>query len=164
MKTVPSCPPTSGTDAPVLETSDEAGRGPRCARVFTRASASTTVLAWVVLVGAVVHPADGMGVPICPSHLVTGLPCPGCGLTRSVSCAIRGDLSLSWHYHPFGAGILLLVAVVAVVGILPAASRARVAAWRKRNSRWLAALGVGYCAVLVAYGVARMMGLVGHQV
>lgn len=32
----------------------------------------------------------------------TGMPCPGCGLTRSVLAFFRGDLPLALHYNAWG--------------------------------------------------------------
>jgi hypothetical protein len=43
------------------------------------------------------------GLPdLCFFHSTTGLPCPGCGLTRSFVTAGRGDLGLSLYFHRFG--------------------------------------------------------------
>lgn len=39
---------------------------------------------------------------ICPFHHFTGLPCPGCGLTRAFVCLGHGQLVESLHWHPLG--------------------------------------------------------------
>lgn len=41
----------------------------------------------------------GLGLP-CVFHSLTGLYCPGCGGTRAVKCLLRGDLRMSFQYHP----------------------------------------------------------------
>lgn len=49
--------------------------------------------------------ADGRigGLPsVCPFYLLTGLPCPGCGLTRAFVCLGHGRLTESLHWHPLG--------------------------------------------------------------
>ena len=38
----------------------------------------------------------------CPIRHVSGVPCPGCFLTRSVSLALTGQLSDSLEYHVLG--------------------------------------------------------------
>ncbi|MEQ8349954.1 MAG: DUF2752 domain-containing protein [Leptospiraceae bacterium] len=56
--------------------------------------------------------AGNSGVSICFFYSITGLPCPGCGMTRSVHFLIHGDLIHSLKYHPLGfvtLGICLLV-------------------------------------------------------
>ncbi|MBR2460441.1 MAG: DUF2752 domain-containing protein [Clostridia bacterium] len=30
----------------------------------------------------------------------TGIPCPGCGLTRATLSALRGDIATAFAYHP----------------------------------------------------------------
>ena len=39
---------------------------------------------------------------ICPFYNLTGLPCPGCGLTRAFACLGHGHLWDSLHWHPLG--------------------------------------------------------------
>lgn len=38
---------------------------------------------------------------LCPMVMITGLPCPGCGLTRAVFCLLRLDFSGAFRIHPF---------------------------------------------------------------
>jgi hypothetical protein len=49
---------------------------------------------------------------MCPFRLVTGRPCPACGLTRSWSAATRLDVRESAAWHPLG--IPMLVGALAV--------------------------------------------------
>lgn len=37
----------------------------------------------------------------CPSRLLLGLPCPGCGMTRAVAALLRGDLAGAFILHPW---------------------------------------------------------------
>lgn len=39
---------------------------------------------------------------ICPFYNLTGLPCPGCGLTRAFVCLGHGHWRESLHWHPLG--------------------------------------------------------------
>lgn len=45
----------------------------------------------------------------CLFYHLTGLPCPGCGLTRSFVCLSHGHLGESLHWHPLGPAIFLLL-------------------------------------------------------
>ncbi len=64
--------------------------------------------------------SQGSGGPtLCPYRLCSGHACPGCGLTRSIASGLRGDLALSWRFHPLGlliAAQLLVVWVVMITG------------------------------------------------
>lgn len=48
---------------------------------------------------------------LCPFRLCTGHACPGCGLSRSIGALVRGDVALSWRYHPLAIVVLVQVAV-----------------------------------------------------
>lgn len=38
----------------------------------------------------------------CPFHFITGIPCPGCGMGRSIICFFHGRFVDSWLFHPLG--------------------------------------------------------------
>lgn len=52
-----------------------------------------------------------LGLPPCGFLLVTGLPCPGCGLTTAFSAMMHGDLVAAARANPFG--VLLFAATAA---------------------------------------------------
>lgn len=56
----------------------------------------TGVLAVVVLY-FIMHALFGA---FCPSVIVTGFPCPGCGMTRAVLYLLKGQFSRSWALNP----------------------------------------------------------------
>src|SRR5213082_114107 len=72
-------------------------------------------LAAAVLLGAALVPPSWVaaGPPLCPFRLLTGLPCPGCGLTRSVVSLAHGDLAAALTFHPLGP--LLIVGLLGVL-------------------------------------------------
>ena len=51
--------------------------------------------------------------PPCPMLTVTGVPCPMCGMTRSVRSFSVGDIDASIRYQPFG-----MIAAVVGIGVL----------------------------------------------
>ena len=54
---------------------------------------------------------------LCPFMRWLGLPCPGCGLTKSLYCYAKGDVITSLSYHPFGIvvqGIALCILILSI--------------------------------------------------
>jgi hypothetical protein len=65
------------------------------------------------------------GIP-CAFHWMTGIPCPGCGLTRSILALMQGRLEDSLLLHPMGPLLFLGLAAALLTGIMPRAMRGRV--------------------------------------
>ena len=59
----------------------------------------------------------GLGLP-CLFQTLTGLYCPGCGGTRAIRSLLKGDLRMSFQYHPL---VLYAVFVLFLEMILRAA-------------------------------------------
>ncbi|MGC4933871.1 DUF2752 domain-containing protein [Gordonia sp. DT30] len=81
--------------------------------------AASELVAGVGVVGvgvACALPSAGIehGPILCPFRLVTGLPCPGCGLTRAWVYACHGDWAQSFAAHPFGLPMVAAVLALAV--------------------------------------------------
>ena len=54
---------------------------------------------------------------LCPMKLLTGFPCPGCGITKSLVFAYLGDVYKSVSYHIFGIP-LILVCITSVIVLI----------------------------------------------
>jgi hypothetical protein len=81
-------------------------------------SAAALAIACVVSPAAVEN-----GPVICPFRLATGLPCPGCGLTRSWVFIAHGDFGEAVRANPFG--YLTMAAAAAVIVIVASAGLRR---------------------------------------
>jgi hypothetical protein len=57
-----------------------------------------------------------LGLPPCGFLVVTGLPCPGCGLTTCFSYMVRGDIVGAATANPFGVMLWLVSGAVMVLG------------------------------------------------
>lgn len=97
-------------------------------------------------------------LPPCPWLSTTGLPCPGCGMTRSVFALLQGDWAGSLRANAL-AWIALVFWMVVTAGLLaPARHRPAVAAaigrWEQRT-RWALWFGLA----LLAYTLTRWAGI-----
>lgn len=110
---------------------------------------------------AVLSPNDAVGGPVmCPFRLATGLPCPGCGMTRAWVFLLHGRAGDALSANPFvlvtlPAAIALLLAVVwALVRRRPAPDLgpvARSSAVRVVLAVWVAFAAVRLLAVLTGH-------------
>ncbi len=111
-------------------------------------------------VGAAIWLNLHLPLPQCGFHVLTGLPCPTCGLTRATRQLLHGNVAGAFHFNPLGvcvAGALVLFDIYAAVVLALRLPRLRfddispVAARRIRiatvsviliNWAWLIAAGV----------------------
>ena len=59
------------------------------------------------------------GPVLSPFRLTTGLPDPGCGMTRSIVALAHGDLAASLFFHPLGIAVAALFAAFVLVDFNP---------------------------------------------
>jgi hypothetical protein len=118
---------------------------------------ATFCVAWISLIGAILIPPKGIGISVCWMRGQFGIPCPGCGLTRSLSCAMRGHFYESWQFHPFGLVILAMFLIVALVSLLPQAQRLQLADVMERRARFIRALFVVFVGAFCSYGLLRAL-------
>jgi hypothetical protein len=52
---------------------------------------------------------------LCPLKMLTGFPCPGCGITKSLVYFYEGDLLRSLTFHLFGPFVILFSLATIVV-------------------------------------------------
>ena len=94
----------------------------------------------------------------CAFAAITGLPCPGCGMTRAVTALLRGEWERSWALHPFAGGFLVLGVLLGFASVVPAK-------WREGLVRAVLAfehrtrLPLLFLLATVIYGLLRMGGL-----
>ena len=62
----------------------------------------------------------------CPFHSITGKDCPGCGITRGVKEALKGNINSSLHYHPFSFILISIWLLYIIVYFLPENKKKRI--------------------------------------
>lgn len=78
-------------------------------------------------------PRGGGWFPTCAFHRITGLECPGCGMTRAVHAALHGRWADAFHFNP--AGMLILPVLMILLG-------SQIPAWVRGMPRpWTLAFG-----------------------
>jgi hypothetical protein len=86
--------------------------------------AACCVAALVIVASFVYAPWASDGPVLCISRLVTGIPCPACGLTRSFCALSRGAVDEAFAFHVFGPA-LFVVTLLAIPVLLVEVARGR---------------------------------------
>jgi len=63
-----------------------------------------------------------LGLPPCTSVVITGYPCPTCGMTTAFSLTVRGRLLSAFHAQPAGLVFALATILVTAVALVSAVS------------------------------------------
>ena len=113
------------------------------------------ILISVLLVLAVSYRL-GLSLWHCPIKLATGLPCPGCGLTRGGIAALNGDFSKAVELHPFSPVAVLFLMALSVLLVVPIKSRQ---AFAEKLGDIERKTGIVFLPLVlcVIYGVIRMV-------
>lgn len=159
---------------------EEPACGQKPAPLSTRVSVSSRIADWfltpalapmvqhrwalITLVGLAILQmgltAAGLGGWQCPVHVVFGVPCPGCGLSKAMALFIQGKWHVAIYTHAFAPIILVAVILLATAALMPRRIRAnlslRMAALERRT---------GIVAILVLvmfiYWGLRLCGVFG---
>ncbi len=62
-----------------------------------------------ILILLIIILAFKVGISVCPSVLVLGIPCPLCGISRAFLAVASGDFAAAFYYHPLWPVILLSI-------------------------------------------------------
>jgi hypothetical protein len=95
------------------------------------------------------------GLPaICPLKTLSGWPCPGCGLTRSLVLCAHGDWAQAFVFHPLGIAFYFGLWGALALGVLPL-TRIR----RALSQRALIFLCGAYAVTMVVFWLVRLAGI-----
>jgi hypothetical protein len=117
---------------------------------WTLSAIAGAILTATVIIGPHRLPA----VSFCWFRSMTGLPCPGCGLTRAVFAISGGEFAAAWHFNPFGYlayGILIVMLLLPILGRVAPKITAFI------ESSWFLNMFIGLSvAGLMIFGLIRL--------
>ncbi len=82
----------------------------------------------------------------CPMRLLTGLPCPGCGITRAVILFITGHFTQSFSMHPLALPWILLGLYFCICRYI-----------LDCKPKGIIVIGTGLCIAMIIVYIIRMM-------
>jgi hypothetical protein len=77
-------------------------------------AALTLVVPFFLMLGNTNHHLDSEQ-SFCPFKMLTGFPCPGCGITKSLVYFYEGNLYKSLYFHLFGPFVIVFCVIAIAV-------------------------------------------------
>lgn len=99
------------------------------------------------------------GIPLCPVAYLSGVPCPGCGLTRAGICLLHLDLREAVSLSPLSP-IVVPFAVAMTVQALTTYLRGQ----PQLPPRWVTRGAIALWAALIVVWALRFLGWFGGPV
>jgi hypothetical protein len=117
-------------------------------------------LGWLGLTGvaAYLHPNPHLhgthtqlGLPPCLSVVLFGRPCPGCGMTTSITSLVHGHIVDAFRAHPFGPPMYLVYTLSAFAAAWAWWKVRRMDAGSRAANTFLVCLLIAF----IAFGIIR---------
>lgn len=109
------------------------------------------MLGAVTAAGILYYFVTSLGIAIpCIFHKITGLYCPGCGVTRMCVHLINLDFYKAFRSNP---GVFLSLPLLAV--IFAASAYSYVKSGKPAREKWLTALEIITAVILIIFGILR---------
>ncbi len=96
------------------------------------------------------NPVTAGFFPQCPFHALTGLNCPGCGLTRGFNALFHGDIVSALHFNAL-LPIYALIFGYFVLSLVLTAVSGRGLTWKIFSP----ALMYSFLALIIIFAIAR---------
>lgn len=74
----------------------------------------TLAIPFIIMMSSDAHELEH-AQSFCPFKMLTGFPCPGCGITKSIISFYQGNIIKSFGFHLFGAFTVLLCVFAIIV-------------------------------------------------
>jgi hypothetical protein len=114
------------------------------------------LLSGVFAVSVLFAPVGGDYFTICGFKNLTGLPCPGCGLTHSFCAMGKGDVLRAFGYNLLGPPLFLVFALLWIRSMLVMMNRNRlVFAFDQLAERFQ--LARAFAIAFIVFGTARIL-------
>lgn len=98
---------------------------------------------------------QGFGPSTCSLFRSTGIPCPSCGLTRSVTSIFHGRFAAAWEYNPFGFGFALMFVLFPLIWTLGPLRRQRLRERLVPHERVVLAVFAAFFLGMMVFGLVR---------
>ncbi len=120
---------------------------------------AVSVISTLALALSFALPKDGVEIALCWFNALTTLPCPGCGLTRSITHLSNLDGVGALALHPFGAIVYVIMLASMTMGLMPDSARTRVWTALISRSAVFDRITRATVALFFIFGFARLLAV-----
>ena len=121
--------------------------------------------ALVLLGGAILCALLLVGnISLCPFALVTGQPCPSCGITRATRALLNGDWAESRRLHPLVLPVVPTIVSWAILGSWHYVFEGRFRSFEANRSGAATFFTIGLGALAIIFWLMRFFGYFGGPV
>ncbi|MGI6070338.1 MAG: DUF2752 domain-containing protein [Blautia sp.] len=92
------------------------------------------------------------GLSVCPVALLTGFPCPACGITRAAVLFLKGEFVQAFWMHPFFYAVLVMAVMAAFLRY-----------GMDRDISWMRYLAAAVGVLAILYYIYRMAAFFPEQ-
>ena len=117
----------------------------------------TTITSLLVIIISFILPPDGLGRSTCGLYILTKLPCPACGLTRSVTSISHMKFVKAFYYHPFGFIFYIIFLFLAIYNFMPEKIKNIIKVFFIKNEDIVKYILLFLIASFIIYGIARFI-------
>ena len=142
------------SQGPEISSAPAPDMGARTRSQRIQAGAVLTILAGTAAAVAIRDPDDAGSYGVCPSLVIFGVYCPGCGALRAMVDVVRGDLGAAVGHNLLFLPALVGLVVWGIVQLAPRVPRVGVMPTVLARYRWLN-VPVLLLTVLVIFTVLR---------
>jgi len=132
-------------------------RFPGFVNQMTTRGVGALALVGLVLGGFIFSPVGGDLPEFCAFQTNFDLPCPGCGLTRSVTSFLQFEFWMSWNYHPFGFMFGIVFILLTPFAFMTTSLRNRIRAKLLPYEHIFGRFFMIYVGVLFLFGIVRIV-------
>ncbi|MDQ7821485.1 MAG: DUF2752 domain-containing protein [Candidatus Eremiobacteraeota bacterium] len=142
-----------------MKTRDEDGSPPKI-QAAAREPVIPALISWgalAVLLLSFLIPSGFFKHTLCTFKVLTGLPCPGCGISRSILQISHGHFIKAFRFNPMGFPVYLFLIFCSFYNFIPQEIRDRVDSFLLRHKKACALASALFVALLLALWTIRLV-------
>ena len=112
-------------------------------------------LAGGIITASFIMPLRGIGIELCLYKRLLGIPCPGCGLSRSIINISHAQFAQAFLNHPFGFVIYPVILFLTIFILIPQKIKMLIIDFVRNKNKMISIVYLLTVYLFVAFGMGR---------